>query len=179
MNFTRDDLHVWLAPLGCIERPSDQGQCHTTLSTSLNTLDIYLSSPSPHHHCCIDNDNVTQSAAVSVFDSDEEVLASVGIHFTQPTALSMVHGPHNSISTPHDHSLYHFVTTALILYHPVKHHRTKPDPHPLLYQVRIFNYNKSRIHCARGMRRCRLRLDDAVIFEGELRMATGTLPTLL
>ena len=95
MNFTRDDLHVWLAPLDSVVRPGADAP----------------DGVSPH-------------------DADPALLASVTITFAQPTALSM---------------------------------------------VRMFNYNKSRTHCARGVRRCRLRLDDAVIFEGEVRMATGLL----
>jgi hypothetical protein len=34
-----------------------------------------------------------------------------------------------------------------------------------LSMVRIFNYNKSRAHCTRGVRTCRLRLDGNIIFE--------------
>ena len=35
-----------------------------------------------------------------------------------------------------------------------------------LSMIRIFNYNKSRTHCTRGVRNCRLRFDGKVIFEG-------------
>ena len=39
--------------------------------------------------------------------------------------------------------------------------------------VRIWNYNKSRTHCYRGVRRARMQLDKKVIFEGEIRIAPG------
>lgn len=42
-----------------------------------------------------------------------------------------------------------------------------------LAMVRIFNYNRSRIHSYRGVRLLRLRLDDRVIFVGEVRKAPG------
>lgn len=35
-----------------------------------------------------------------------------------------------------------------------------------LSMMRIFNYNKSRAHCQRGIRYCRILLDDTAIFEG-------------
>ncbi|CAM9302104.1 unnamed protein product, partial [Ectocarpus fasciculatus] len=41
--------------------------------------------------------------------------------------------------------------------------------------IRIWNYNKSRTHCLRGVRRARLLLDSKVIFDGEIRIAPGTL----
>jgi hypothetical protein len=39
--------------------------------------------------------------------------------------------------------------------------------------IRIWNYNKSRTHCYRGVRRCRIKLDNRVVFEGEIRAAPG------
>jgi hypothetical protein len=39
--------------------------------------------------------------------------------------------------------------------------------------VRIWNYNKSRTHCFRGVRRARMKLDKKVIFEGEIRISPG------
>ena len=35
-----------------------------------------------------------------------------------------------------------------------------------LSMLRVFNYNKSRAHCQRGIRHCRILLDDIPIFEG-------------
>ena len=40
--------------------------------------------------------------------------------------------------------------------------------------IRIWNYNKSRIHAYRGARYVELSLDGRNIFEGELRMAPGS-----
>ena len=39
--------------------------------------------------------------------------------------------------------------------------------------IRIWNYNKSRTHCYRGVRRCRIKLDNRTVFEGEIRAAPG------
>ena len=44
-----------------------------------------------------------------------------------------------------------------------------------LSMIRIWNYNKSRTHAYRGVRVVRLSLDDRVIFEGEILMASGVL----
>lgn len=41
--------------------------------------------------------------------------------------------------------------------------------------IRIFNYNKSRTHAARGVRMCKILLDGKPVFQGELRMAPGLL----
>lgn len=41
--------------------------------------------------------------------------------------------------------------------------------------VRVWNYNKSRTHCYRGVRRCRMKLDETVIFDGEIKIAPGVL----
>ena len=85
-SFTRDDLHVWLAPLGfCEEEPGLDGM-------------------KPH--------------------------AVINIVLSKPTTISM---------------------------------------------VRIFNYNKSRTHAARGVRLCRFSLDGIPVFQGEVRMAPGLL----
>ncbi|KAJ1449975.1 hypothetical protein M885DRAFT_469901 [Pelagophyceae sp. CCMP2097] len=40
--------------------------------------------------------------------------------------------------------------------------------------IRIWNYNKSRIHSYRGARYVEMKLDDAYIFKGEVRRALGT-----
>jgi hypothetical protein len=41
--------------------------------------------------------------------------------------------------------------------------------------LRIWNYNKSRTHCYRGAKRCRILLDTRVIFEGDIKAAPGLL----
>ena len=41
--------------------------------------------------------------------------------------------------------------------------------------VRVWNYNKSRIHAARGARLVELFLDDTCIFAGEISCAPGNL----
>ena len=41
--------------------------------------------------------------------------------------------------------------------------------------IRIWNYNKSRTHASRGVRRISMSLDEQVIFTGEVRRATGSL----
>ena len=40
--------------------------------------------------------------------------------------------------------------------------------------VRVWNYNKSRIHSFRGARLMEIRLDDALIFRGEVNKARAT-----
>ena len=40
--------------------------------------------------------------------------------------------------------------------------------------LRVWNYNKSRIHATRGARHVRITLDERLIFEGELRQALGS-----
>jgi protein JBTS26 len=41
--------------------------------------------------------------------------------------------------------------------------------------IRIWNFNKSRPHAARGARFVTLHLDDRLIFRGEISKAPGTL----
>jgi hypothetical protein len=82
VNFTRDDLHVWLAPHG------------STLTPKL------------------------------------PFVATIGIEFDKLTTLSM---------------------------------------------IRIWNYNKSRTHCYRGVKEVQIKLNSQVIYEGTIRMATGLL----
>lgn len=89
INFTRNDLHVWLAPQGCMTQ-----------------------------------DNRSQN------NGNKDLIASVTIIFNKKIKISM---------------------------------------------IRIFNYNKSRTHCGRGVRTCVLRFDDAVIFQGDIKMASGLL----
>jgi len=39
--------------------------------------------------------------------------------------------------------------------------------------IRIWNYNKSRIHSYRGARLITIEFDDRIIFSGEIRKAPG------
>jgi hypothetical protein len=39
--------------------------------------------------------------------------------------------------------------------------------------LRIFNYNKSRVHAARGVRNCEIFVDRALVFRGEVGKAPG------
>lgn len=88
-NFTRDDLHVWLAPLGFyMPRESEPKSVHGV------------------------------------------PIATITVTFTRAVSLSM---------------------------------------------LRIFNYNKSRTYSYRGVRCCRIFLDNQVIFNGEIRIAPGLL----
>ena len=52
--------------------------------------------------------------------------------------------------------------------------RVELDESTALGCVRFFNYNKSRVHAARGARHVSLLLDGEVIFVGELNMAPGS-----
>lgn len=47
-----------------------------------------------------------------------------------------------------------------------------------LAMIRVWNYNKSRIHSYRGVRHANMRLDGKVIFEGEIRRAPGHLESM-
>lgn len=51
------------------------------------------------------------------------------------------------------------------------------DPAPALSMLRIWNYNKSRAHSYRGVRRVRASLDSKPVFDGEIRKAPGALET--
>ena len=42
-----------------------------------------------------------------------------------------------------------------------------------LAMLRVWNYNKSRIHSTRGARYAEIRLDDRIIFKGEIKQAIG------
>jgi hypothetical protein len=44
-----------------------------------------------------------------------------------------------------------------------------------LSMIRIWNFNKSRIHSARGVRGVTIRLDDTVIYDGEIGQAPGNI----
>lgn len=41
--------------------------------------------------------------------------------------------------------------------------------------VRIWNYNKSRTHCYRGAKRIRLKMDEVIVFEGDIKISPGLL----
>jgi hypothetical protein len=47
------------------------------------------------------------------------------------------------------------------------------DDPTTLGMIRVWNYNHSRIHSFRGVRSIQVRLDDRVIFMGEIRKAPG------
>ena len=49
------------------------------------------------------------------------------------------------------------------------------DNETRLSMLRLWNYNKSRTHSYRGVRRLRIKFDENVIFEGEIRKAPGML----
>ena len=42
-----------------------------------------------------------------------------------------------------------------------------------LSMIRVWNYNKSRIHSTRGVRHVVIRLDEQIIFFGEIKKASG------
>lgn len=67
---------------------------------------------------------------------------------------------------PHGHTLSpplpHVATVTIVFTRVVS-----------LSLVRLWNYNKSRTHSHRGVKRTRLQLDKNVIFEGEIRMSPG------
>jgi hypothetical protein len=56
--------------------------------------------------------------------------------------------------------------------HTVHLEFTKPETIAL---IRIWNYNKSRIHSYRGARHVQMKLDDCIIFDGEIARACGGL----
>ena len=90
-NFTRDDLHVWLAPLGCLREKE--------IRKYQDGNDV-------------DNDN----------DGNEnDLITTISINFTHAVVISL---------------------------------------------IRVFNYNKSRTHCTRGVKDCIFRLDDVIIYRG-------------
>ncbi|KAJ1474471.1 hypothetical protein T484DRAFT_1911353, partial [Baffinella frigidus] len=53
--------------------------------------------------------------------------------------------------------------------------RIELDAESTLSMIRIWNYNTSRIHAARGARRLTLRLDSVPIFRGDVKQAPGEL----
>jgi hypothetical protein len=95
INFTRNDLHVWLAPQGCMTQ--NNGNQNNGNQNSGN------------------ENNGNQSIG------NKDLIASVTLSFNKEIKISM---------------------------------------------IRIFNYNKSRTHCGRGVRTCLLRFDDTIIYRG-------------
>jgi Domain of unknown function (DUF4457) len=89
-NFTRNDLHVWLAPLGNLENNNNEN---------------------------IGNSNNSNNSNVN----EKKLITSISIFFKKSITISL---------------------------------------------IRVFNYNKSRTHCTRGVRDCVFKLDDVTIFEG-------------
>lgn len=44
--------------------------------------------------------------------------------------------------------------------------------------IRVWNFNKSRIHTPRGVRQLQIKLDEQLIFSGEIRQAPGNLKNI-
>jgi hypothetical protein len=104
VNFTRDDLHVWLAPQRDSQLPEETSNLpHVRSTRDPKKRDKYLNF-------------ITDSAGV-----EWPMVASLTVQFSKETAVSM---------------------------------------------IRVWNYNKSRAHSLRGVKRCRLLLDSAVVFDG-------------
>ena len=108
-NFTRNDLHVWLAPLGSLREKE------------INGGDVKLSKNKKLDQNCDQYDNNDTDNDIEGGGNYRDVITSVTITFSHPVTLSL---------------------------------------------IRVFNYNKSRTHCTRGVRECSLFLDDVMIFEG-------------
>jgi len=129
-NFTRSDLHVWLAPHrkaleDFITSDSDLQEKETHLDRQTRSTGDMLRFEDES-----DALRILRGRGLSVA---QDGIAVVVVQFTEPTALCM---------------------------------------------ARLFNYNKSRTHNQRGVRHCRIFLDERNIFTGELRKATGQLITL-
>ena len=88
-NFTRNDLHVWLAPLGNLENSNENNG----------------------------NDNSNNNNN----NNEKNLITSISIFFKKSITISL---------------------------------------------IRVFNYNKSRTHCTRGVRDCVFKLDDVTIYDG-------------
>ena len=58
---------------------------------------------------------------------------------------------------------------------PGQHHRVTLDfgARQTLGVLRVWNYNKSRIHASRGARLVSIRLDESLVFAGEIGRAPG------
>lgn len=102
-NFTRDDMHVWLAPCGEMAYESEYDSSDGVVSKKVN------SSGKPITY------------ALDAAGNRHAIIATITMSFSSNLAVSM---------------------------------------------IRIWNYNKSRTHCMRGVRRARLLLDTIVIFDG-------------
>lgn len=101
-NFTKDDMHVWLAPRGemVYEKEFDSSTGQSDLRNNSGERITYSTDATSRKHA---------------------VIATVTLEFSEELPISM---------------------------------------------IRIWNYNKSRTHCLRGVRRARLLLDSKVIFDG-------------
>ena len=114
-NFTRDDLHVWLAPTGEMAYEA-QFDVRSKKSKTNNNSNTKIS-------------------------EEEGTASSKGMTYITDTA-GQTHGLVASIS--------------LTLSAPTR-----------VAMIRLWNFNKSRAHCMRGVRRVRLIVDDErVIFDG-------------
>lgn len=98
-NFTRDDMHVWLAPTDSMAFEME----YDTSGSAKN------------------KDKNARTYITDALGKKYPLIATVTLQFSSKIAISM---------------------------------------------IRIWNYNKSRTHSSRGVRRCRLLLDNSVIFDG-------------
>ena len=100
VNFTRDDLHMWLAPRD--EMLYEKEYDVSNQAVTNNHATTYI---------------------IDALGTQQPLIASVTIEFSSKLSISM---------------------------------------------IRLWNYNKSRAHCMRGVKRARLLLDSVVIFDGYL-----------
>eukprot|EP01041_Mallomonas_annulata_P001688 gene1688-3265_t len=84
-----------------------------------------------------------------------------GINFTKDD-LHVWLAPNGVMGTSYDEELVAVITIEL-------------EVETQLSMIRVWNYNKSRTHCYRGVRRCRIKFDGADVFDGEIRIAPGVL----
>ena len=134
-NFTRNDLHVWLAPLGT-QRGNENRNENASYSdkdgniivdkdkSSRRGSDIHDNDgDKENNHNNINHDTGRSGDKKNEFNDEKYggLITSINIEFSQIIAISL---------------------------------------------IRIFNYNKSRTHCTRGVRDCVLKLDGVVIFRG-------------
>ena len=112
-NFTRDDLHVWLAPLGSL-RDKDAQNCKDGGNMKNDTNNERCNEFRKY-------EDDTKSTNSNEVGSAYELITTISINFTHSVVISL---------------------------------------------IRVFNYNKSRTHCTRGVKDCILKLDDVIIYKG-------------
>ena len=108
-NFTRDDLHVWLAPLGSL-RDRDSQNCTDSSNTNNERSDELRN-----------DDSEVKNKYNNEVGNAYPLITTISINFTHSVVISL---------------------------------------------IRVFNYNKSRTHCTRGVKDCILKLDDVIIYRG-------------